>query len=280
MADDEKPDKDDKTEDPTPKRKQDAKEEGNVPRSQELTSFILLALAGIGGVAVGGWIIERFVGLVHIILKLGGRPTEKEMGQHCLEALAYVAPPMGALFVILVFSIFAGSLSMGGLVLSAKKLKPDASKINPVTNIGQLFSVKGLSQLVKDALKIALLVPIAAFLIMHYRARMTGWLELPPKAGISDMGHVMLYIFGALVIALIVIAAIDVPVQLYSHKKELKMTHKQVKDERKETEGDPHMKGKRKQKMREQAKRSLEAVPRADAVVTNPEHVAVAIRYD
>lgn len=280
MADDEKPDKEDQTEEPTEKRLQDAKEEGNVPRSQELTSFILLGLSAVGGVAIGGWIVRRFNTLIHIMLTLPAHPDGALMVHRCMEALTYLVPPFLALFALLTAGVIGGSLAMGGWVFSAKKLAPDIKKFNPVTNLGQLFTLKGLSQLFKDVLKIIMLAPLGAFLLMHFRARMTGWLQTTPSAAISDMGHVMLYIYAGLVLALVAIVAVDVPVQRYSHKKDLKMTKKQVKDENKETEGDPHMKAKRKKKQRDNAKRSLAAVPAADAVVTNPDHVAVAIRYD
>jgi len=272
-----------RTEHPTPKRLEEARKNGQVPRSTELTTAAVVLIAGAGlhymGHALGSSLFE----MMRTNLSLSREQALDEsqaismFAGSALHALVACAPIFG---LTLVAALLA-PLAIGGWNLSFGVLAPDFSRLSPMAGFGRIFSMRGLVELVKAFAKFALIATIAVIFLWVKR---TELLELGGEAPRAAIGHAitlsgqaLLYLAGALAL----IAAIDVPWQLFQHMKQLRMTRQEIRDEMKESEGNPEVKGKIRQIQQDMARRRMMAqVPKADVVVTNPTHFAVALRYD
>ncbi len=193
------------------------------------------------------------------------------------EALVFVAPFLAAM----VIAALAGPISMGGWSFSAEAIAPKASKMNPIEGFKRMFAVRSLIELVKSLLKFGLILGIMALLVEIYLPEFIYLTRLPLVEALIRASDVMTVSFVILCCSLLIVVAIDVPFSLWEYKKKLKMTLQEVKDEMKQTEGRPEVKGKVRQLQQELSQgRMLEEVPKADVIVTNPTHFAVAIKYD
>lgn len=272
-----------RTEQPTPKRFEDARERGQVPRSREL-SMTCVMLAGAGCFLV----MRPFLaGKLEALLSLGlvlERPQVMDpaglpatMADAVWLALTLMAP----LWAVLAAAALVGVLAFGGWVFSAQALKPNLEKLNPVTGLKRVFGWNGLSELAKAMGKFLLVGAAAAFLLWGLAEEFSGLGRLSVDAGLARAAWLVALSFAGLSSALILIAAADVPLQDWQYKRRLRMTRQEVKDEQKETEGRPELKARIRAAQQEVAsRRMMEEVPRADVVATNPSHYAVALRYD
>lgn len=273
----------DKSEEPTPQRLQKAREEGQVVRSRELTTFLLLT-AGLGSL----WLTARW--FVSALLKVGATGfgfapdlawdkarMMAHMGQQMLTVAKGVAPLFGVLVVI---SLLAPNL-LGGWLLSGKSIKFDVDRLNFFKGLGRMFSANAAAELGKAIAK-SLLVGVVAVLFL--RSHLTEFLDLAGGQAQQAIGHglrLVFYCAALMVLAFVVVVAIDVPFQVWNHHKKLRMSRQDVKDELKEQEGDPQIKARiRSQQQQVARQRMMAAVPGADVVVTNPAHYAVALAYD
>ncbi|MGQ9659013.1 MAG: flagellar biosynthesis protein FlhB [Thermochromatium sp.] len=271
-----------RSEAPTAKRLREARERGQVARSRELNTFAILLMGGAfllflgGGLAgqisqlmIEGWTLER--GLIFdeglLVPHL----------QHLLgRALLILAPLFGLLMVIAVM----GPILVGGLNFSTQALAPKFSKLNPITGLKRMFSVQGLMELVKGLGKFGLVGIVAALAIKGIWVNLLTLSELPVEQAIIQTAHLAAWVLLMATSALLVVAAIDVPFQIWNHQKQLRMTLQEIKDEFKETEGKPEVKGRIRQLQHEMARRRMMSeVPKADVIITNPTHYAVAIAY-
>lgn len=272
-----------KTEEPTAKREQDARKKGDIARSKELNTVMVLMVGsfmiwltgdqiikGMWQVMEGAFKIERnelFDPLVTV--------NNLQLAMH--EALVFVAPFLAAM----VIAALAGPISMGGWSFSAEAIAPKASKMNPIEGFKRMFAVRSLIELVKSLLKFGLILGIMALLVEIYLPEFIYLTRLPLVEALIRASDVMTVSFVILCCSLLIVVAIDVPFSLWEYKKKLKMTLQEVKDEMKQTEGRPEVKGKVRQLQQELSQgRMLEEVPKADVIVTNPTHFAVAIKYD
>lgn len=272
-----------KTEAASPRRLEKAREEGQVARSRELNTFLLLA----AGVAVlwltGSYMFTTLSGVIKTSMWFDPRlPRDAPlMIEHAaklaIEALLALAPLFVTLVVVAVFA----SVAMGGLVFSGKALEPKFERMNPIKGVGRMFSAQTLVELVKTLAKAGVIGGVAVLVISHYMEPMIALMHATPFEGLVR-GFGLVALCSALIVAgLILIVAIDAPWQLYSHFKKLRMSKQDVKQEHKESEGDPHVKGRIRQQQRAMARsRMMSQVPTADVVVTNPTHYAVALRYE
>jgi flagellar biosynthetic protein FlhB len=272
-----------RTEEPTTKRLDDARRKGQVPRSRELNTLTMLMLGALTFLVIGETMIDQFYELMHTGLSFERRDVFNTsalfnaMKVALTTGLTIVLP---FLLVSLVAAI-ASSVALGGISFSLEAMAPKLSKLDPIKGLGRLLGVKGLVELGK-ALGKLLLVTIVALILFNlffdeilYLGRQT------PKQAMANGAEILLWCFLFLSLGLIFVAAIDVPFQLWDHKRQLKMTKQEVKDEMKDTEGKPEVKKRIKQAQYEIAsRRMMEAVPEADVVITNPTHFAVALKYD
>lgn len=157
---------------------------------------------------------------------------------------------------------------------------PNLGRLNPIAGISRMFSWNSLMELAKSAVKAVLVGGVGALLIWKEKDDILGLLAQPLETGLAHAGHLIVYSFLMLVVALVLVVAVDVPFQIWHYYEQLKMTKEEVKQEGKESEGDPHVKGRiRSMQMQAAKKRMMSAVPKADVIVTNPTHFAVALSY-
>lgn len=272
-----------KTEQPTGRRLQKAREKGQVPRSKELdTTVVLLATAG-GLLLLGGRLGRDLGDLMQSCLLLNRHAAfdsavvTRMLGDKLLAALGAVTP----FLLIALVAVLVTPALMGGWNFSPEKLALDLSKLNPAQGIKKIVSAQGLVELLKSLAKVTLIGGVAALLIWHLSDDLMGLGNLDIHSAIARSFHIVGWTLFGLSAVMILIAAVDVPFQLWNHKRQLRMTKQEVKDDSKETEGNPETKGRVRRVQQEMAmRRMMEEVPKADVIVTNPTHFAVALKYD
>ncbi len=267
---------------PTAKRLADARREGQVPRSRDLAHLLLLGGAGAAlfllawPLATSGLKIVA-AGLTFDAASLAdpARMTAR-IGDLLLAGGLSVLP----LLAILLVAAIGAPLVVGGWMFVPSLATFKAERINPFSGIGRMFSVRALVELAKVMLVALLLAAVGGFYVYSHMDEFAhlAYEDLP--AALTHFGTMLALGFAVLVATLAATAAIDVPFQIFHHHSKLKMTLEEVRRESKETEGDPHIKARIRSVQREMArKRMMAAVPKADVVVTNPTHFAVAIKY-
>lgn len=272
-----------RTEEPTQKRLQDAKEKGQVARSRELNTTVILMVGASMLLFMG----ERLGSGLNAIIK-NGLEIERSwafdvamlpriLGDTLLDALMLFLPFM----VALVIAALMTPVLMGGWSFSAKAMAPKFSKLNPVKGLKRVFSLKGLMELAKSLAKVILVGGATTLLISSFFGDLIALGSLGVERAMAYAFNILGWSLLALSSVMILISAIDVPFQWWQHKKQLKMTKQEVKDEHKSTEGDPEVKAHIRKMQQEMAmRRMMDEVPSADVVVTNPAHFAVALRYE
>jgi flagellar biosynthesis protein FlhB len=272
-----------KTEDPTSKRLSDAREKGQVPRSQEVSHwFMILALALVVGIFapslmsdVGG-VLRAFLEQPHqITLDTAG--LRDVMTTAAIGIVKVAAIPLA---VILVAGLAAGTIQ-NGIIVTTEQIQPKLSNIGFKRGFKKMFSTRALTDFLKGLLKLIIVGTVVTLIIWPDRHTLLAIPTMPVEAMLSLVqGEAVKVIIGVLsVMTLITIA--DIAYQRFQHHKELRMTKQQVKDEHKQSEGDPLIKSRLRQIRVERArKRMMAAVPEADVVITNPTHYAVALKYD
>ncbi|WP_275287445.1 flagellar biosynthesis protein FlhB [Halomonas elongata] len=281
MADDSSDDE--KTEDATPRRLEKAREEGQVARSRELATFMLL-LAGVLGLATMGGTLYDQVGGVMEQAFLFDRRQAMETSPMLAEALMLGRRTLISLlplFLLLTVVALVAPALLGGWLISAKSLKPQASKLNPFKGLKRMFGTQALVELSKAIAKAVLVGSVGmAYLYLH-RGELMALMSQPIHQALARAMSMAAEACGLMVLTLLVVILIDVPYQLWSHAKQLRMTKDEVKREHKESEGDPQVKGRIRQQQQAMARgRMMSQVPEADVIVTNPTHYAVALTYE
>ncbi|MBK7355519.1 flagellar biosynthesis protein FlhB [Propionivibrio sp.] len=271
-----------KTEPASSRRLEQAREEGQVPRSREIGAFLVLVVSATAFWVVGSWMVQRTVSMVRRGLTFE-EPLMRDpqymvvrLGDLSLDALLSFAP----LLLALVLAALASPFFLGNWNFSLKALSPDLERLDPFKGLARLFSWNGLVELVKAVAKALLVGGVAIWVLWSERDDIFSLFGLPIDIGLSRAGHLINYSFLVIVLAMLLIVAIDVPFQLWHYYDKLKMSKEEVKQEGKEMEGNPEIKGRIRQLQREAArKRMMSTVPTADVIVTNPTHYAVALAY-
>jgi flagellar biosynthesis protein FlhB len=271
-----------KTEQATPKRLEKAREDGDVPRSRELGTVTLLLAAGLGILMMGDHLNSALKNTLSTGLTLDRASAfdSAYLLTNIAELIYALLIAFAPLALLLIVVAIASPAMIGGWLFSSKALMPKFSKLNPIKGITNLVSKNSAVELVKSILKTILVGSVAYMVISQDIDPILDLSGLPVKSSIGQVGSLMQSGFISIVSALIIIAAIDVPYQLYQHAHKLKMTKEEVRQEMKELEGNPEIKARVRQQQREMAKRRMMSeIPNADVVVTNPTHYAVAIKY-
>ncbi len=272
-----------KSESPTDKKLADARKKGQLPRSKELGTLLIMLLSAAWFVFLGPQMIDDFVKTT-----TGGLSFDRDHAFDIKKASDLVfAQLKAALWMVFPFMIamlmmaVLSNILVGGWLFSTEVMAPKLSKLNPIAGIKRMFSVKALIELLKALLKFVLMSVIAILFIYStlYELRLLGTVEV--AEGMANAGDLLVQAFLVMTLGLIVIAVIDAPYQLWHHAEDMKMTLQEVKDEYKQTEGSPEIKGRIRRMQREMAqRRMMQDVPNADVIITNPEHYAVALQYD
>lgn len=281
MADDDN--SQEKTEEATPRRLEKAKEDGETARSKELATMSVL-LAGAGGLLIFGTHLGAVLeGIMRdaFTIERSAIFDMRHMSVQLIASAKAAAWALSPILAVLLVAAIAGSIGIGGLLFSGKSIAPKLSRMNPIKGLGRMFSARSLIELVKAIAKVGLVLTIA---ILILQVRTVDLLSIAEEPAVPAMEHVLWTLgwsFFLLSCATIIIAMIDVPFQIYDHQKKLKMTMQEVKDEHKDSEGKPEVKGRIRQLQREMSqRRMMQDVPTADVVITNPTHYAVALKYD
>ncbi|MFW5404798.1 flagellar biosynthesis protein FlhB [Pectobacterium carotovorum] len=272
-----------KTEAPTPQKEEKAREEGQIPRSRELTS-VLMMVAGLAILWMGGEVMAgRLARIVSQSLNFDyatiGDDTQmlRYVGSLLRQAASALIPIMlGAVLVAL-----SAPLLLGGILFSTKSLKVDFKKLDPISGLKRLFSAQSLAELFKAILKSVMVGIISTLFLIHNWPTILHLVSEAPTAAMGDALELAVMCGFLIIMGLIPMVAFDVFWQVWSHIKKLRMSKQEIRDEHKQSEGDPHVKGRIRQQQRAIAQRRMMAdVPKADVIVTNPTHYAVALRYD
>ena len=272
-----------KTEQPTGKRLEEARKQGQVPRSPELSTAAVLLLAG-GGLHFMG---ASFGLKLHDMMRAGLSISREDaldeshaltiMTNEVLQAMLACAPILG---LTLVAALLA-PLAIGGWNLSIEALAPKFDKLNPINGLGRIFSPRSLVELAKAFAKFLFIATVSAMLLHRHTGELMGLASEPIDAAMVHAANLTGTCFLILAGTMGVIAAVDVPYQLWQHNNQLKMSRQEIKEEAKVSDGSPEMKGRIRRVQAEMARRRMmHEVPKADVIVTNPTHFAVALRYD
>jgi flagellar biosynthetic protein FlhB len=273
----------DKSEEPTGKRLEESRKKGQIARSKELNTLAVTLTGTVALIIFGAYMGNVLMDIMrgNFSLPRDVLMSERSMALYLLasgkEALLAVQPFLIALLIASV----AGPIALGGWLFSAEALQPKASRMNPLAGLKRMFSVQALVELVKALAKFLVILAVALVVLAIDQDDLLAIANEPVEPAILHSLRVVGWSAFWLSCGLILIAVVDVPFQLWSHKQKLMMTKQEVRDEYKDTEGKPEVKGRIRQLQREMAeRRMMQAVPQADVVITNPTHFAVALKYD
>ena len=268
---------------PTEKRKQDSRKKGEIARSRELNTLAVV-LAGTGGLLTfGGALGQRVMQVMHKNFSLPRELLldERYMAISLLQSAQMAGDALIPLFMVLLIAAIVGPVALGGWLFSMEALAPKFSRMNPLSGLKRMFSMKSLVELLKALGKFTVVLMVALIVLSRARLELIAIASEPLEMAILHSMQVVGWSALWLACGLIIIAAVDIPFQIWDSKQKLKMTKQEVRDEYKDTEGKPEVKGRMRQLQREMAeRRMMSAVPEADVIITNQTHFAVALKYD
>lgn len=272
-----------RTEQPSEKRLREAREQGQAPRSRELATAAVFGLATLALLGFGGAIAAATADWMRAALSFGGfvpgdgRALTARFGSELASLLLIVSPLVGACLLAGVVA----PLVMGGVTFNPASLAPDLNKLNPVNGLKRIWGLDGLAELARSLLRVALLGIFAYVGIRNALPSLLHLLQLPLGSAVADGLGMVLHVMLLLAVGLGLIAALDVAYQHWSFRHRLMMTRQEMLEEFKETEGRPEIKSKIRRAQREMAqRRMMEDVPKADVILVNPTHYAVALKYE
>ena len=271
-----------KTEPASPRRLEKAREEGQVARSRELVTFVMLS-TGLGCLWATGDLMADHLGSALRNALQFERASAFDASQMIMQAASALLHALQALVPLLAAMLVAALVApmlLGGWLLSAKSLMPKFSKLNPIAGIGRMFSTETLAELVKTIVKSLLVGTIAWWVISGNLQTLMALMSEPLHEALAHTLQLVARSCALIIGSLLLVAVIDVPYQLWSHHHKLRMSREDLRQEQKESDGDPQVKAQIRRQQQQMAKRRMMAeVPKADIIVTNPTHFAVALKY-
>jgi flagellar biosynthetic protein FlhB len=272
-----------RTEEPSQKRLQEARERGQVPRSRELTNFATMIGGSATLVAIGGSLATRLSQMMRHGLSIDPQSLRDSdsmtasLGEAAISAVIALLPVFGAVIALVILA----SLLLGGWNFSMQAMAPDFSRLSPLSGIKRLFGLRGASELGKALLKCAVIGGVCAAIVSSIFGDVLSLAHMAPRAAISRGAGLMSWSFVWLCASLALVAMVDVPLQLFQFKRGLRMTRQELRDEAKESDGRPETKQRIRQMQQQLARRRMmHKIPTADVVIVNPTHFAVALKYD
>ncbi|MFP7494068.1 flagellar biosynthesis protein FlhB [Terribacillus saccharophilus] len=272
-----------KTEKATPKKRQDTRKKGQVVKSQDVnTALLLLFTLGVLTL-MGGYLKDQFLQLFTIIFDdyLSQDITADTVQTLLVQMTVALAKIVGPIMGIAVLAGLVSNFAQFGLLFSGEAIKFDLKKIDPIQGAKRIFSVRALVELLKSLLKIGLVGAVTFYVLwQNMDTIMTMFLKAPENA-LQFFGKITIYMGFAATLALLFIAVLDYTYQRFDYEKNIRMSKQDIKDEYKNMEGNPLIRSKIKEKQRQMSMmRMMSEVPKADVVITNPTHFAIAIQYD
>lgn len=272
-----------KTESATPKKRQDARKKGQVAKSPDLPGAFILLFSFLAFLMFGDFMKERFFSLFaetfhhYMLMELTISNVTLMFGSFMLESVILLAP----IFLVVCVIAVLGNYVQIGFMVTGEPLLMKFSKINPLEGAKRLFSLRAVVDMLKSVLKMSVVGYVVYTTLWAEKEQMLTLATVPLREMLGYVSKLTLNLGIKIGIILIVLAIIDFMYQKYEHEKSLRMSKQDIKDEYKKTEGDPHIKGKIKEKQRKMAmQRMMQDVPKADVIITNPTHFAVALKYE
>ncbi|MFK3796119.1 MULTISPECIES: flagellar biosynthesis protein FlhB [unclassified Pseudomonas] len=273
----------DKTEDPTDKRKREAREKGEIARSKELNTVIVMIVGAAGLLAFGGSMAEMMMQLMrdNFVISRDALMEERSMSLMLMASGKVALMSVTPLLVALTIAALIGPISLGGWLFAAGSMAPKFSRLNPLAGLKRMVSPKSLIELLKSLAKFFIILIVAIMVLAKDKNDLLAIAHEPMEMAMAHSLQLVGWSTLWMACGLLIIAAVDVPVQLWDAHKKLLMTKQEVRDEHKDNEGRPEVKQRIRQLQREMSqRRMMAAVPQADVVITNPTHYAVALKYD
>ncbi len=271
-----------KTEEPSPKKIEDAKKEGNVPRSQDTSGFVTLLVAVGATFALLGFIHDRLNKLYIYYHSLMGTELTKtvvfDIGFNSLKELLFMIVPLAS--IVALSGVIAGVMQFG-FNFTTKPIEPKLSKIDPIKGFGKLFSMKKLIEGVKITAKVAIIFAVAFHFLLAFTEELSTVINFSLIEQLKWLRDKVIILVAIMLMLFFILALVDLMIVRFQYFKDLRMSKQEIKDEYKNMEGDPQVKARIKKVQMEMAqKRMMQDIPSADVIITNPTHYAVAIRYD
>ena len=273
----------DKTEDPTEKRKKDSREKGEIARSKELNTLAIMLAGSAGLLIFGGALAQDLMELMRYNFSLSREVllNPDSMGAFLLHSGKIALIAVQPVLITLLIAALIGPISLGGWLFAAGSLAPKFSRMNPAAGIKRMFSAKALVELLKALAKFFIILIVALLVLKSDIDDLLRIAHEPLELAVIHSLQVVGWSALWMACGLILIAAVDVPVQLWESHQKLLMTKQEVRDEHKDQEGRPEVKQRIRQVQREMSqRRMMAAIPDADVIITNPTHYAVALKYD
>ena len=273
----------DKTEDPTEKRKKDSREKGEIARSKELNTLAIMLAGSAGLLIFGGALAQDLMELMRYNFSLSREVllNPDSMGAFLLHSGKIALIAVQPVLITLLIAALVGPISLGGWLFAAGSLAPKFSRMNPAAGIKRMFSAKALVELLKALAKFFIILIVALLVLKSDIDDLLRIAHEPLELAVIHSLQVVGWSALWMACGLILIAAVDVPVQLWESHQKLLMTKQEVRDEHKDQEGRPEVKQRIRQVQREMSqRRMMAAIPDADVIITNPTHYAVALKYD
>jgi len=272
-----------RTEEPSQRRLQEAREHGQVPRSRELTNFATMIGGSVVLIATGAGVAGRMILLMRRFMAIDAgrladpRSMMSSLGEAAIMGLGALLPIFATLIVLVVLA----SVALGGWNFSPGALAPDFTRLSPLAGVKRLFGLRGVTELGKALLKCLLVGGVCAAVVAWLFGDVLALGRMAPRAAIGRGANLLSWAFVWLCASLALVAIVDVPLQLFQYKRSLRMTRQEVRDEAKEHDGRPEIKRRIRQMQQQLARRRMmHKVATADVVIVNPAHFAVALKYD
>lgn len=271
-----------KTEEPTPRRLEKAREEGQIPRSKELSTSLVLIVGALSIWAFSGFLFQAAQEAFeyNFVLDRADLFDTKKMIIHFVATVGNTIWFVLPIMILLLLAAIIGPLALGGWMFSTKALAPKYNRIDPVSGFKRMFGIKSLVELLKSWAKVLVLLGCTILLFNTLQNPILGLNSEPTDVSLEHGAQMVMIGAVALALSTLLISVIDVPFQIYDFTKKMKMSLQEVKDEHKDTEGKPEVKQRiRKLQYEAAQRRMMQDVPDADVVITNPTHYAVALKY-
>jgi flagellar biosynthetic protein FlhB len=273
----------DKTEDPTDKRKKDSREKGEIARSKELNTVAIMIVGAGGLLAFGGSMAEMMMQLMrdNFTISREAIMDERSMSLMLMASGKAAVLSLQPLLIALMLASIIGPISLGGWLFAAGSMAPKFSRMNPAAGLKRMFSAKALIEMLKSLAKFLIVLAVAIVVLMKDKNDLVSIAHEPIEMAVIHSLQIVGWSTLWMAFGLVIIAAVDAPVQLWEAHKKLLMTKQEVRDEHKDNEGRPEVKQRIRQLQRDMSqRRMMSAIPDADVIITNPTHYAVALKYD
>lgn len=276
-------DESNKTEDPTPKKLEEARKKGQVPLSREVNNWVMLAAGTLVVIGMGPHMMESLLVLLRTYIGDTANLPEVPGGMKFLavesfrEVLKIIAMPM----LFLMAAAFLGPFVQIGPLFSTETISMDLGKVSPSKGLSRLFSLRSILEFVKGLLKIAIVSVVGLIIMTPFFGGLEHMVGLPIPLAMSEMSVLTKQLMVGILVVLFIIAVADLMYQRFEFNKKMRMTKQELKDEYRQSEGDPHVKAKLRQLRQQKAQaRMMQNVPNADVVITNPTHYSIALKYE